>query len=91
MQNSEKIKPEKNLTQLADQLDQIQSKENEGRGVTCVRDIVHHLRQENIEDAKAICWNEYDKIRNYPDIQEFLINNLFKPEEQTPWVWEKFQ
>ena len=57
---------------LADKLDELQKTKNEGRGVGCVRSIILSLRSGRIEEAKAICWNEGDKIGSYEDIKELL-------------------
>jgi hypothetical protein len=70
--------------EFADQLDVLQKKENEGRGVSCVRTIIACLNNGDIESAKAVCVNEGDKIERYDDIKKFLILNLFKNEKH-PW------
>lgn len=57
----------------ADELDRLQALENEGRGVSCVRTLAFHLRRGEIELAKAVAENEGDKIRNYPSIKQYLI------------------
>ena len=73
---------------LADQLDILQKKENEGRGVSCVRVIIDCLNSGDINGAKAVCVNEGDKIENYDDIKIFLISNLFKNEKH-PWIFSE--
>lgn len=56
----------------ADLLEQLQAKENDGRGITCVRSIVSYLRQGDWESAKAIRRNEGDKTRSYPEVEKAL-------------------
>lgn len=53
---------------LADKLDQLQSKANEGRGISCVRTVVHSLRRGDYSGARACINNESDKIRSYDEV-----------------------
>ena len=72
-------KPEKNpMEMLADKLDALQAEKNDGRGVSCVRTLIMYLRRGEIDTAKAVCLNESDKIRSYPDIQDVLEKELIK-------------
>ena len=64
------------MEKLADTLDQLQAKENNGRGVSCVRGIVSELRRYNLSGAQAIANNEYDKIRSYPEIKAVVDENF---------------
>lgn len=57
-----------------DQLDQLQSQYNSGRGIAHIRHIVFYLRQNDIESAKTIYSTEGDKTSQYPELQEFLWN-----------------
>ncbi|MFZ2038732.1 MAG: hypothetical protein WAV11_02250 [Minisyncoccia bacterium] len=69
------LKPEMSLEEMksiADQLEKLQSSENEGRGVSCVRTAIFYLRGGDLDGAKAVCKNDHDKIQNYPDIEKFL-------------------
>lgn len=71
--NSFEAPQEKNSMQiLAEKLNVLQSVENEGRGITCIRAIITELNNGNIEGAKAIYNNEGDKIKNYPEIKQLL-------------------
>jgi len=63
---------------LADKLDALQAEKNDGRGVSCVRTLIMYLRRGEIDTAKAVCLNESDKIRSYPDIQDVLEKELIK-------------
>ena len=53
-----------------------ESIQNNGRGVSCVRTIIHYLEQDDIESAKACFTNEGDKIANYPELETILENLL---------------
>jgi predicted cupin superfamily sugar epimerase len=61
---------------IADKLDDMQSKQNNGRGVTCVCTIVYYLRKDDMDSARAVARNESDKLWQYPDIREFIHKNL---------------
>ena len=63
--------------ELADKLDGLQKNKNSGRGVSCVQTLVIYLRKGDAQSAKAVCWNEADKIVNYPDIRRILQKELF--------------
>lgn len=57
---------------LADELDGLQARQNDGRGVSCVRGIVSSLRRGEFGDARACARNESDKIRSYKEIVAVL-------------------
>lgn len=71
--------------ELADELFKLQSTENEGRGVSCVRSIVDCLRSNNGEDAHLICRNEFGKIRNYPKIVAWVLKNKIVEKADVYW------
>jgi len=50
----------------------LESQQNEGRGVSCVRSIIFFLEKEDRISAEITCFNEGDKICNYPEIQRLL-------------------
>lgn len=50
----------------------LEAKQNSGRGVSCVRSIISHIENNKNDEALACCFNENDKIRNYPDIKAEL-------------------
>ena len=52
----------------------LSSKENDGRGVSCVDSVISCLNKGKIELAKRVYKNECDKIRSYPYIQEWFYN-----------------
>ena len=64
---------------LADKLDELQSSKFDGRGVSCVQTIVAYLKAGDLDSARAVCFNESDKIRDNPeirDIKELLEREL---------------
>lgn len=63
---------------LADALDDLQKPENDGRGVSCVETAVTYLRAGFIDKARAVVWNEGDKLWAYPYIHRFLKLTLMK-------------
>lgn len=58
------------------ELDILQSQENDGRGVSCVRSIVFYLRQNDEHTAKVVYQNKGDKILQYPKIQQWMEENF---------------
>lgn len=69
------------ITALADELDRLQSGKNNGRGVSCIQTIIIYLRIGDIDKAKAVYFNEGDKINNYPDIEKLLQDELLEASE----------
>lgn len=61
---------------IADELEALQAEQNFGRGVACVRSIVNWLRDGNTDKALAEARWDWDKIRNYPDIAQAMIDHL---------------
>jgi hypothetical protein len=55
----------------------MQAKHNDDRGVPCLRQVCSELERNNVEGAKAICSNDWDKISNYPDCANWLKDNGF--------------
>ena len=68
---------------LADRLDTMQEVENQGRGVCCVQTLVTYLRRGQMDEARAVCSNEWDKIRSYGKIAGTLKESGLVPVE---WV-----
>lgn len=80
------------LTILANELDELQKQENNGRGVSCVQSVVAYLKIGKLDEAKRICEWDHDKIINYPKLVEFIKNKLFDEGEDHPWsVLERLQ
>lgn len=61
---------------LANKLAGLQAGQNDGRGVSCVQHVMLDLRRNNPEGARAICLNESDKIRLYPEIEKVICKEL---------------
>lgn len=61
---------------LARDLEELQAKENDGRGVSCVRTLCVYLRRGDLRPAQALCHNEWDKIRNYPPLALQIFDGL---------------
>lgn len=68
--------PIPNVDELADLLDELQAKENDGRGVSCVRQVVLYLRRGDIGSATRGARHDHDKIRSYPEIEKLVIGNI---------------
>ncbi len=64
---------------LADRLDGLQQKLNQGRGADCVRTLVMFLRSLQFNSARACVLNEWDKISGYPAITGVLEEVGFCP------------
>ena len=56
----------------ANELFALQEKENDGRGITCVRDIINYLIRKDIAGAKMITDHDWDKIANYSATAQWL-------------------
>lgn len=66
----EQIELNETLDALAEELHALQAEENEGRGISCVQTVILYLRRGDAETAAAALFNEWDKIRSYPEIVE---------------------
>jgi hypothetical protein len=58
------------------ELDELQKKENNGNGVSCVKSALVYLRMGDVETARAVCTTDWDKIREYPDLAKSLEEKL---------------
>lgn len=54
----------------------LNSQENNGHGISCVKDIITYLQSIQIERAKITYQHDGDKISSYPKIQEWFYNNF---------------
>lgn len=54
----------------------LNSQENNGRGISCVKDIITYLQSIQIEKAKLTYQHDGDKMYLYPKIQEWFYNNF---------------
>lgn len=60
------------LNPIADELDKLQSLENEGRGVQCVRQMITYLRAGDFGSAWSTYQTDGDKTRQYPELERAL-------------------
>jgi hypothetical protein len=60
-----------NIT-LGVDLYKLQEAHNDGRGISCVRQVAQDIAWSDIEGARAIAHNEWDKIASYRDVAEWL-------------------
>lgn len=60
------------VEEIAAELDSLQAKKYDGRGVSCVRTLIFFLRREEFDSAQAVARNESDKIRSHEDIVAVL-------------------
>ena len=67
-------------------LKELESKQNSGRGVQCVKYIIVCIERGMMEEAEAAALNEQDKIRSYPVLKASLRKLL--PEYD---AWHKRQ
>ena len=69
-----------------DELDRLQSLKNQGRGISCVRTIIHYLRRGQIDLAKNVYEVDGDKIcAVYPDVDKMICQGLkIKPRYSNP-------
>lgn len=74
-------------SEVANELDKIQLRYNEGRGVRCVSAVVNFLKLGKVDEAKTVCKTDYDKMRNYPLITDYLISTIFKDDPEHPWSY----
>ena len=81
---SPKESKEKDWGRVADELDLLQKDKNQGRGVSCAKDIINHLKRGDIKSAKSVASWDHDKIREYPDIEDFLEKNVFGDDQDSP-------
>ncbi len=72
---------------IADELETLQGEQNDGRGVSCVRSVVHYLRVGDIASARQVCLTDGDKMRNYPVIKDYIKERMFDAADH-PWAYE---
>jgi hypothetical protein len=74
-------------TTLIEELKALEQKQNEGRGVSCVRSIIFYIEKEDLSSANAVCFNEGDKLRSYPEIVK-VLRKMFPEYDQFLRRWE---
>lgn len=60
------------MKEVAIHLLRLQKEENDGRGISCVRSIAHHLDHGDFESAINVRLLEGDKTRSYPKVEKEL-------------------
>jgi len=71
---------------LADKLEQM----NKEKNLQHLEYIITSLRNGNIKEAKADCFNQSDKFDSIPEIKEIIKKELFEENEKHPWyLFEK--
>lgn len=73
------------LSEMAQELEKLQSEKNDGRGVGLLKNVVTYLKSGDLESARAVCFNESDKFGNIPDLKDWVIKNLFDGKDH-PWA-----
>jgi hypothetical protein len=64
------------VQQKRSELWQLQSQENDGRGIRCVQDICFYLFHGDFNKALAVRQLDGDKTRSYPNV-ELLLTEIF--------------
>ena len=57
-------------------LKELEAKENDGRGISCVKSFIICVEKNDIRTAKFVYIHDGDKIRAYPQIQQWFYDNL---------------
>ena len=57
-------------------LEKMESKANNGAGITCVKNIIFFIKKGELDKAKSKFSWDGDKVTQYPEINLYLINNL---------------
>jgi hypothetical protein len=86
MSQVEQLELLEDLEGFSNELDALQREENDGRGVSCIRTLLVYLRRGDLSAARAIINNEFDKIRNYPNIKDKIweLDTVFAKEVGWP-------
>jgi hypothetical protein len=58
------------LNSMADQIEALNLKLNDGRGMSCVKQIIDSLRAGKFEDAKNIASNEHNKFGKNTELDD---------------------
>lgn len=62
------------MKEIADRLDELQSVENDGRGISHIRSVIVYLRRGDYDSANNVRRVEGDKTRSYPAIGEYITS-----------------
>ena len=70
-----RIENRMNITpEQIDALDALQAKQNQGRGVQCVKNIVTYLRKGDYNSALLVRQSEGDKTGQYQELEQMLYS-----------------
>ena len=53
-------------------LEEIQARQNDGRGINCIRVMIGFLRKGLLEHARNICFAEFDKFCGCTELVDYL-------------------
>jgi hypothetical protein len=81
IRNLDKLQVIQQCLTSADELNKLQEQHNDGRGISCVRQVVYFILNNDDTSAKAICITDWDKIANYPDVAAWLKNHHFAEQD----------
>lgn len=57
---------------LSEDLRRLQAQCNQGRGLSCVGDIIMYLDNGDLHRARLVANNEFDKISGYPILANYI-------------------
>ena len=58
------------------ELRKLESEANEDRGVSCVKSIISYIERGDLQSARTVRVMDGDKLYQYPEIEEWMDNNL---------------
>lgn len=64
------------MNEFIQKLTEANNQSNDGRGLSCIRSILFHLNQGDIDSAKTVYQTEGDKINSFPELQKILEDEL---------------
>jgi len=67
-----------NNKKLFEKLDTMQSLENNGRGIQCVKNAGFDFRAGDIQGGLQTLLIDSDKLTQYPEIEDFIHDNLIR-------------
>ena len=81
-----------------EQIKQLESQANSGRGVSCVRGMISSVEHGDIAGAMTWYITDHDKLRQYPQLKQALGNYLLSLDggqasdaEMIAWMLEEHQ
>lgn len=80
IRNGDRLRELRNWINLGKELHDMQQFLNSGRGISCVRQVASDLMRGDFEGAQAIAHTDWDKIRSYKQIAQFMKQNKIAKE-----------